>query len=195
MHECRLSRRNCQRIMNRRFSSYLGWIHSLAILVNDGIIDTVLYIRRCVFQAVQPAPVGFVFRKQQRRRAFDIQPAFAIARVAELYHLLASSIARLHERTWFILVPGPSISKPDRREQIQGSQFRPAVSDADANENVLAIGLRVLHEDVEVAIVIKYSRIQQLVFGLLLATTAIFLDQSSIRILPLRILLEVFHVG
>ena len=93
-----------------------------------------------------------------------------------MYDMFAFPIGRLHERARLILVPGPRISKPDGRKQIQGSKLGSAVGDADANENVLAVGLRVLHKDVEVAVLVEHAAIQELIFGLMLSTPAILLD-------------------
>ena len=90
--------------------------------------------------------------------------------------MFVTSIAGAHERTRLILVIGPGVSKPDGWKQIQGSRFRPAVGDTDAHENVVARGLRVLHEDVEIAIFFKHSGFQELVFGLVLSAAAILLN-------------------
>src|SRR6266487_1931424 len=98
--------------------------------------------------------------------------------MVELDHMVASSGALTHKRARLILVPGPGVSKPDGREQIHRSRFRPAVSDADANEDIVGVLLCVLHENVEVAVVVEHSRIQQFILGLMLSAAAVLFDQS-----------------
>ena len=115
--------------------------------------------------------------------------------MVELDDMVASSGAGTHERARLILVPGPGVSKPNGRKQIQRSRFRSAVGDADANQDIVAIGLRVLYENIEIAVLVEHSGVQEFVFGLVLSAPAVLLDQSRIGVLLLRILVEVLHIG
>ena len=54
---------------------------------------------------------------------------------------------------------------------------------------------RILDENVEIAIIIEYPRIQQLILELFTRATLIDLDQVPIGECSLRILIEMFHVG
>src|SRR5262245_14971838 len=93
-----------------------------------------------------------------------------------------AGVAGAHEWPRLILVPRPGVSKPDRGKQVQTRRFRPTICDADPNENVLAIGLRVLDKNVEISVLVKDACIQQLEFRFMLSAAPIFVNQSGIRI-------------
>src|SRR5438067_1639449 len=78
---------------------------------------------------------------------------------------------------------------------MQRRSFRPAVRNRQANENVVLIGLSVFRKDIEVAVVIKDSTVDE--FKLCCPQTAppIFLDQTRIRKFRLRVFIERLHVG
>src|SRR5206468_8534368 len=116
-----------ERIMSRGFRSNIRRIHSSGIVLDDGIVDTILDIRRCAPNSVQPAIVRLIFCEQQLWSPFEVQPTLTISRVIELNHMLVPAGGWAggcagggsHERTRLILVPCPGVSKPDGREQIQ----------------------------------------------------------------------------
>src|ERR1051326_5342338 len=105
-----------------------------------------------------------------------------------------AGIARSHEGPRLILVPCPSVSKPDRGKQIQMRRFRPTIRNTHTNENVLAICFRVLDKNVEISVLVKDPGIKQFEFSLMLSAAAIFFNQSRIRIFLLRVLVEILHV-
>src|SRR5215510_985096 len=114
--------------------------------------------------------------------------------MVQLDNVLSAGVTGSHEGTRLILVPSPGVSKPDRGKYIQRCWFRSTIRDTDPNENVLAIGLRVLDKHVEISVLVEHACIQQFEFRLVLSAATIFFDQSSIGILLLRILVEVLHV-
>ncbi len=71
---------------------------------------------------------------------------------------------------------------------------RAAVGDADADQDVVAVSLGVLDEDIEVAVFIEHAGVHQFVFGLVLAAPSVLLQQQRIGKFLLRILVEILHV-
>jgi len=65
--------------------------------------------------------------------------------------------------------------------------------DRDPDGQVGRVGLGVLHEDVEIAVVVEDACVEQLVFGVVDAAPTV-LDQLPVGVLPLRVLVEVLHV-
>ena len=51
------------------------------------------------------------------------------------------------------------------RKQVQVGGFRPAVDGLDANANVFRPGFGIFDEDIEVAVFIEDSRVQQFILG------------------------------
>ena len=66
--------------------------------------------------------------------------------------------------------------------------------DGDLNQHVLRRRLGVFHEDIEIAVLVKHPRVEQLVFRLAAAAAAVRRDQIAIREGRLGILVEVLHV-
>ena len=74
-------------------------------------------------------------------------------------------------------------------------RLRPAIAHADLDEDVLRRLLGILHKDIEVAIIVEDTRIQQLVLHVATITLFVLLDQIAVRESRLRILVQVLHVG
>ena len=74
-------------------------------------------------------------------------------------------------------------------------RFRPAIVDADLDQDVLGRLLGVFHEHVEVTVLVEDAGIEQFILEFLAASAAIGLDQLVIRIGGLRILVEIFQIG
>ena len=64
----------------------------------------------------------------------------------------------------------------------------------DPDQDVLRRFLGVLDEDVEVAILMEDAGVEQLVFELVPAAAATGLNKIAVRVLRLRVLVEVLHV-
>src|SRR5580658_5100019 len=90
--------------------------------------------------------------------------------------------------------PTPGISKPKMRQQMKRGRVRPAIENLYAYANIFRRFFSVLNENIEVAIVVKDARIEQLKLSPRAASTA-FLDQPVIRILTLRIFVEHPHIA
>ena len=74
-------------------------------------------------------------------------------------------------------------------------RFGPPVKDVNGDEYVLRRVLGIFNKDVEVAIVVEHTGVDQLVFRLLAASRTAGLQQVAIGKGRLRVLVEVFHVG
>ena len=77
---------------------------------------------------------------------------------------------------------------------MQFGRFRSAVVHGDLDQNVFGEVLGVLHEDVEVAILIEHAGVEQLVLELVPAPAAVRLHKVGVGIGRLRILVQVLHV-
>ena len=65
----------------------------------------------------------------------------------------------------------------------------------DADEDVFRAFLGIFHEHVKVPVVIEDAGIEQLVFELLPRPSPVRLDQVTVGKLPLRVLVQILHVG
>ncbi len=74
-------------------------------------------------------------------------------------------------------------------------RLRAAVDGADADQDVVGSGLRVLDEHVEVAVGVEDAGVEQLVFRIAARAPAVLGDEIGVRVGPLRILVEHPHVG
>ena len=73
-------------------------------------------------------------------------------------------------------------------------RLRPAITHADLDEDVLRRLLGILHEDIEVAILVEDTGIQQLVLHVATIAPFVRLDQIAVGKCRLRILVQVLHV-
>ena len=90
--------------------------------------------------------------------------------------------------------PGPRVAKPNGRQQVQRRRFRAAIGRRHPDQDVVRRRFGVLHEDVEVAMVIKNARVQQFKLRVLSAPPMILVDQQGVRELGLRILVKGLQV-
>ena len=65
----------------------------------------------------------------------------------------------------------------------------------DPDEDVFRALLRVLHKHIKVPVVAEDAGIEQFVLKLFPRSTPIRIDQVPVGILPLRVLVEILHVG
>ena len=97
-------------------------------------------------------------------------------------------------RLRLVLAPRPGVAEPERRQDTKPGRFRPAIVHGDADEDVFRALLRVLHEHVEIPVVVEDAGIEQLVLELFPRSSPVGLDQVPVGILPLRVLVEILHV-
>src|SRR5206468_7412405 len=72
--------------------------------------------------------------------------------------------------------------------------FWPAVCNRQANEDVVLVGLGVFRKDIEVAVVIKGSAVDEFKLGCAQTAPPIFLDETRIRKFRLRVFVKRLHV-
>src|SRR5579864_9759114 len=67
-------------------------------------------------------------------------------------------------RTSSTISPRPRIAEPNRGQNPKISSLRATICDRDLDQNVVDIGLGILHAHVEVAIFVEYTGIEQFEF-------------------------------
>ena len=77
---------------------------------------------------------------------------------------------------------------------MQVGRVRSPVDRRDAHEDVFGRRLRVLHEHVEIAVVIEHAGVEELVLHVVPGAPAVRLHQVGVRIRRLGVLVEVLHV-
>src|ERR1700747_3131597 len=78
---------------------------------------------------------------------------------------------------------------------MQSRRFWPAISYTYLDEEVFGRLFRILQKDVEIAIFVEDSGIQEFILHVAAITSPVRLDQSVVRKRRLRILVQVLHVG
>src|SRR5262249_10458971 len=76
-----------------------------------------------------------------------------------------------------VAAPRPFVPKPKRRQYMQFSRVRAAVVDADLNEDVFGGFLGVFDENIEVAIVIEDTAVEQIILKFGAAAAAVGFHQ------------------
>src|SRR5262249_42106133 len=89
---------------------------------------------------------------------------------------------------------GPIVAEPQGREEVERGRLGAAVVSTDADEDVLRRRLGVLHEDVEVAVLVEHAGVEQLVLKFGPAAPAAGLDEGAVGEGGLGVLVEVLHV-
>ena len=77
---------------------------------------------------------------------------------------------------------------------MQLGRLRPAIVRRDLHQDVLRAGLGILHEDVEVAILVEDAGVEEFILHVVACATTVGVDQIGIGIGRLRILVEMLHV-
>src|SRR5262245_56077245 len=97
-------------------------------------------------------------------------------------HLIAEfGNSRLTYKIFSGSAPRPCIAEPDCRKDMKRRGFRTAIRRCNPNENVVWTSLRVFHNDIEVPLFIKYARVGDFEFGILLSASAVVLNKSGVR--------------
>ena len=98
-------------------------------------------------------------------------------------------VAQLEHRFLDAVLPSPGIAKPELRKNVE-RRLRSAIVDGHAHQHVFDVGLCVFDEHIEVAIVVEYARVQELVLGCADSATAVLFQKIGVRIGRMRILVE-----
>ena len=90
-------------------------------------------------------------------------------------------LANLHARLGDVVAPRPGVAKPQRREQVERRRVWAAVVGGDQHQDVVGGRLGVLHDHVEVAVVVEDPGVEQLVLHVLLAAPRVGGQQIVVR--------------
>ena len=174
-------------------------VHRLGPSADHPVVEGILHVRAGVGRPMQADMVGLVLGEEQRRSgrlAEDFPP------VTSEGLMLAVDLDfrdRPHPRPWcaaFVgAVPGPGVAEPERRQEMDRRVFRPSVDDLDADEQILHVGLGVLHGHVEAAVAVEDPGVGELELRGVLAAPPVLLDESGVGELRLRIPVEGAGVG
>ena len=88
----------------------------------------------------------------------------------------------------------PVVAEPQGRQHVQLGLRRAAVAGRDLDQDVLGRCLGILHEHVEVAVLLEDPGVEELVLELVAAAPPVRLHQVGVRIGRLRVLVQKLHV-
>src|SRR6266487_136356 len=91
--------------------------------------------------------------------------------------------------------PDPGVPKPERRQKVKLAGFWPAICDSNTNQDIVGRAFRVLGKNIEIAVLLKNSRVHQFKLRCISSPAPILGDQLAIRKLGLRIFVERLQVG
>ena len=94
-----------------------------------------------------------------------------------------------------LFAPGPGVAEPEMRKEVQRSRLGSPIVGRDADGHVFRPGLRVLHDHVEVAVVVEDPGVQELELSRLPTPLLVLLHEPRVGVLGLRVLVEPLHVG
>jgi hypothetical protein len=89
---------------------------------------------------------------------------------------------------------GPVVAEPQGRQHVQLGLLRAAVMGRYLDQDVLGRRLRILHEHVEVAVLLEDPGVEELVLHLVAAAPSVRLHQVGVGIRGLRVLVQELHV-
>src|SRR5215472_14260709 len=93
-----------------------------------------------------------------------------------------------------IVSPGPPVPKPNRRQEMQSRRLWAAVPRGNANEHIFRGCLCILNKDIEIAVLLKDSRVDQFEFRVVPRAFCVLADKLIVGIRCVRILIEEFQV-
>ena len=112
-------------------------------------------------------------------------------------HLTATDLAdlRLGNIGFVTTFPGPGVSVPECRQQIEMCCLIAAVVNCDSDQDVVGRTLGVFNEDIEIAIAIEDPRVGQFVLKFLTRSLTIDIQQFLVGEDGLRILVQSLAIG
>ena len=187
--------------MRRHLRPGLPGVHRSLAALDHEVVDAVLDVRGDIGLAgKEPFVVRRVLGEEQRHLSFAGKDELAQQRMRCLDRARARGCLDLAE----VRFPGspvgfgdprcPVVPEPERRQEVQLRSLRPAVVGRDLDEDVLGAALGVLHEDVEVPVVIEDAGVEELILHLVPGAPTVCLYQISIGKGRLGVLVEILHV-
>src|SRR3954466_16045322 len=153
------------------------------------MVDAVLDVSGAVRGAEEAFAVRLVLGEEEGRRSLRAQ-------VAMLSGLLRDGEPglRLPDDGTLAAVPAPCVPEPEGREEVQRGGIRSAVVDFDPDVEILDPVLRILDEDVEVAIACEDASVDELDLAIAAPAAGVLFQQTRVGKLRLRIFVEKLHV-
>ena len=198
-------------VVDARLGSAVAGVRGRRFAVDDMAVEGVLVVAAAVLgrDAVEALDIRLVVGEQGRAIGIGREVALAerilerqvgqpvsLRVIGDELQLLAALGVELDlRRTLTVLAPAPDVAEPELRDQVDLGIFRTAVADLDTDAEVLRPILRVLDKDVEIAVLIEDAGIEQLEFGTRAVAAAVLAHQPLVRVLRLRVLVQVLHVA
>ena len=130
------------------------------------LVDAILDVRRPVWLPVQALAVRLVLGEQQRHVVLAGEVPVADRLVPRLDDRALAASVDLPQGRPRVAGP-PGVAEPERRQQVQLGRCVAAIVGCDRDQDVVRAGLRVLDDDVEVAVVVEDAGVEELVLRLL----------------------------
>src|SRR5215469_2366735 len=166
----------------------------IQLFLNNVVIDAILNVGRSVWYGENPFFVGFVLRKQ------EFFGPLAEEKVAAEIRMLCMNCRRNRcgslSHGWLDSArhPRPGVAIPQCRKQPQAGILPTAIVDTDANEDIFGPSFGVLDENIEVAIAIEDTGIDEFVFSFASGALLVRNDDVLVGKALLRVLVQVLHV-
>src|SRR3954466_4796471 len=139
------------------------------------MVDAVLDVSGAVRRAEEAFVVRLVLGEEEGRRSLRAQ-------IAVLSGLLRDGEPglRLPDHGTLAAVPAPRVPEPEGREGVQRGRIRAAVVDLDPDVEILDPVLRILDEDVEVAIACEDARVHELDLAVAAPAPRVLFQQTRV---------------
>ena len=171
-------------------------VHGTGAPLDNVVVDAVLHVGARVRGAEEAFRVRLVLGEEEVGGALTMEIPDAKGRMAGRDHAGPRRTLRLFEGRPLRTPSGsPGVAEPEGGQQMEGCLARAAVMHGDLHQDILRGRLRVLHEDVEVAVAVEYPGIDELVLQVIPVALPVRLHKVVVRERGLRILVEVLHVG
>ncbi len=165
--------------------------HRIFAPLDNAFVERILVEMFTVSVVVQAQRIGFVPGKQKLGNV-----ALPEVKVSESWVVSKDRIAvdPADVATQRVAPPYPGVAEPERRQKMQERILRAAIADRGADQQIVYARLCVLDKNVEVAVSIKDSGVDQFVLPIELAPPAVLSDKIVIRVRGLRILVQAFGI-
>ena len=170
-------------------------VDGVLVPVDDGVDNAVFAVGLLIGLIEGPLSIGFIFGEQKINHAFAVEKSLPKETMpsGDGPHVRACS-EDLQLRFLFLATPRPGVAKPKGRQHMDLRRLWAPVADSDLDQDVLRLDLGVLDEDVKVPVLIEDACVEQFILGGLFVACPVGFDDGPVRVLGLRILVEILHV-
>ena len=205
-----LSGPHIEAVVQTRLRAELLWVHAV-LAVDEVAVEGVLHEAAAVLRlwAEEQFVVRVVVREERPAAELRVelvspevvagrQPpdARATGIIRNEREVRAARFAYADARLGvFVVTPRPPVAEPQVRQEVQRRGFRPAIEGFDADADVLGASLRILHENIEVAVFVERAGVEQLQLRVGRAAPLVAVNQLLIRERALRVFVVPLEVG